>query len=327
MKLLTDLAGNISFALEHIGRQEKLDKLSRIRAVSSEINAAHRARPRAAEAFDEACRIAVEHGGFGIAWIGMLDQKTLEIVPAPLQVSMRSRCLRDNRNTVLSETCRGRVSLAAPSGRSARYSAMISPLKPVRAARAGRKPFGAAITRSSSLPLVVEDKVVGTLSLFAKEPEFFDDEEITLLSELASNISFALDLIQKSEALADSEKKLDNILGTLQEVVWSMDPQSGQIVYVNAAINIDPSAGQRLSCPTRPLAKPGPSRRPRIHAQRHTQLLQRGTLAHEFRIVLADGEERTVESSARCGATKRGKSCALMAPSAISLSANMRKKL
>ena len=28
---------------------------------------------------NEACRIAVEHGGFGMAWIGMVDPQTLDV--------------------------------------------------------------------------------------------------------------------------------------------------------------------------------------------------------------------------------------------------------
>ena len=33
------------------------------------------------ELFREACRIAVEHGGFKLAWIGMVDKQQLEVRP------------------------------------------------------------------------------------------------------------------------------------------------------------------------------------------------------------------------------------------------------
>ena len=69
LRLLTELAGDISFALENISRQQKLDKLARIRAVSSEINAAIvRIHDREA-LLRETCRIAVEHGKFELVWI------------------------------------------------------------------------------------------------------------------------------------------------------------------------------------------------------------------------------------------------------------------
>jgi len=51
------------------------------------------------------------------------------------------------------------------------------------------------------LPLVVAGDAVGVLTLYAREIGFFDDEEMKLLNELAGDISFALEHIQKSEKL------------------------------------------------------------------------------------------------------------------------------
>src|SRR6185503_8805036 len=64
MRLLLELAGDIAFAIDHIGNEEKVARLSRIQAVMSGINSAIvRVRDRPA-LLDEACRIAVEHGRF-----------------------------------------------------------------------------------------------------------------------------------------------------------------------------------------------------------------------------------------------------------------------
>jgi hypothetical protein len=59
----------------------RIGRLNRILAVLSDINAAIvRIRDRQ-QLFEEACRIAVEHGGFGMAWIGRYDAASLEITP------------------------------------------------------------------------------------------------------------------------------------------------------------------------------------------------------------------------------------------------------
>jgi diguanylate cyclase (GGDEF)-like protein len=50
-----------------------------------------------------------------------------------------------------------------------------------------------------SLPLVVDGEVFGFLVLYASERNFFDDEEMKLLQELARDISFALEFIAKDE--------------------------------------------------------------------------------------------------------------------------------
>src|SRR4029453_18093013 len=66
---------------ERVRQQEKIDRLSRITAVLSGINSAIvRIRDRN-ELCEEACRIAIEHGQFKLAWIGLLDRATMRIEP------------------------------------------------------------------------------------------------------------------------------------------------------------------------------------------------------------------------------------------------------
>jgi hypothetical protein len=81
VRLLTELAGDISFALENMARQAKLEKLSRIRAVSAAINASViRARERSM-LLAETCRIAQEHGRFEMVWIAELDLERQQVRP------------------------------------------------------------------------------------------------------------------------------------------------------------------------------------------------------------------------------------------------------
>src|SRR5207247_5576 len=74
MKVLNELAGNIAFALDHIEKEERVERLTRVHAVLSGINAAIvRTRDRQ-ELFHEACRIAIEDGKFRMAWVGLVDR-------------------------------------------------------------------------------------------------------------------------------------------------------------------------------------------------------------------------------------------------------------
>jgi diguanylate cyclase (GGDEF)-like protein len=65
----------------------------------------------------------------------------------------------------------------------------------------------AALTRDGNyslalLPLKVDGRLAGLVALRAREPGFFDQEELRLLSELISNLSFALELIDKQDRLS-----------------------------------------------------------------------------------------------------------------------------
>src|SRR6185503_6406642 len=56
--------------------EEKIGRLNRVYAVLSGINTLIVHVTDRKELFDGACRIVIEHGNFGMAWIGMLDPAT-----------------------------------------------------------------------------------------------------------------------------------------------------------------------------------------------------------------------------------------------------------
>ena len=56
--------------------ENRIHRLNRVYAVLSNINAALVRVKNLRDLSDEACRIAVEHGGFGVSWIGLLDNAT-----------------------------------------------------------------------------------------------------------------------------------------------------------------------------------------------------------------------------------------------------------
>src|SRR5689334_16994468 len=218
---IRDDAGGVS-RLDGIARditelkvqEQRIARLSRIHAVLSGINAAIvRIRDRK-QLFEEACRIAVDHGGFGIAWIGMVDSKSLAITPVATAGVDAESVIAKSPNTARPDTPMGQGIV----GRAVRERrAMFSNDLQAEAGSGGprrqealRRGYRSLI----SLPLVVEHAAVGSLSLFAKEANFFDDEEIKLLVELADDISFALENIARQQQL----EKLSRIRAVSSEV-------------------------------------------------------------------------------------------------------------
>ena len=200
MKLLTELAGDIAFALEHIEKEEKVGRLTRTYAVLSGINALIvRVRDRE-ELFRGACRIAVEAGLFRMSWIGMVDRKAMKIVP------IASAGAKPEYMAFIKD----HFSLAAESPMGNTLAAQaIREKKAVFSNDTQNDPRVQFIkehvergTRSIAvLPLLVADEAVGALVLYTEEADFFDAAEMSLLTELASDISFALDHLEKAERL------------------------------------------------------------------------------------------------------------------------------
>jgi diguanylate cyclase (GGDEF)-like protein len=196
LTLLTELAGDISFGLGNIGRQHKLDKLARIRAVSSGINAAIiRIHDREA-LLRETCRVAVEHGKFELVWIGFIDQEAQRVEPvswAGFSAETAHELTWAKLSApgiTLAEVIRTRK-VAVRNDIDARNTA--GTLRPEAVKKGARA--------SVAVPFMVDDRVVAAMILYAPESGFFDAEELELLSEVAADVSFALQAIEKQEKL------------------------------------------------------------------------------------------------------------------------------
>jgi len=177
----------------------RIGRLSRVYAVLSEINALIvRVRDRE-ELFREACRIAVDAGAFIMAWIGVIDSQTLEG-----KVVAWHGGQEDFVNQIRLTAREGTPESERPACRALRQ------LQPVICNDIATDPTVAGVRNEllargirsgASFPLTVAGRPQGVLSLYAAGPNAFDDEQARLLLELAGNISFALDHVEKRERL------------------------------------------------------------------------------------------------------------------------------
>ncbi|MDP3513618.1 MAG: EAL domain-containing protein [Sulfuritalea sp.] len=180
--------------------ENRIRRLNRVYAVLSGINALIvRVADRDA-LFREACRIAVEDGGFRMAWIGLVDQAAMELVPvAAAGTTMDAATLVNQRFSLAEETPHGNtLSAMAIRDRVPVFTNDVpnDPRVVFKAEHAQRGSRSMAI-----LPLLVSGDTVGVLALYAEEAGFFDEEELKLLTELAGDIGFAIDHLAKGARL------------------------------------------------------------------------------------------------------------------------------
>lgn len=196
------IGSQIGQFLERQAQREQIVRLNRIYAVLSESNSIIIRQHDRMELFNGVCRIAVEHGNFGISWIGLFDPASLDVTP----VAWAGFSAEDFVIVGLKATARGDV----PEGQGAvgcavREKRVVFSNDIAAEPGVGGKRRQEAIRRGYRslivLPLMVEGAVFGTLALFAKEPDFFTTEEVKLLTELAGDVSFALEYIGKKEQL------------------------------------------------------------------------------------------------------------------------------
>jgi len=180
--------------------ERKIIRLNRVFAVLSGINTLIVRAHNRDELFQEACRIAVELGKFKMAWIGSVDQAAMAVVPttsvgadpAFLELIRDNLSLRDYVAGANNMAVRAVVDKKVMVNNDLR-SGEQSSYTPDRIAR--------GILSMAFLPLLVAQQAVGVLALYSDEAGFFDAEELALLTELAGDIGFALDHIEKEERL------------------------------------------------------------------------------------------------------------------------------
>jgi diguanylate cyclase (GGDEF)-like protein/PAS domain S-box-containing protein len=180
--------------------EERIAHLNRVYAMLSGINTLIvRVRERE-QLFREACRIAVECGGFRMSWIGLVDRTAMLMVPAASAGAGEEflDALRDR--FALGESAPLGQSITAQAIREKRAIVSNDSEHDPRALM-GKMHAASGIRSLAVLPLVVADEAVGVLALYAGETEFFQAEEMSLLTELADDIAFAIDSMDKQARL------------------------------------------------------------------------------------------------------------------------------
>ncbi|MFA6921812.1 MAG: PAS domain S-box protein, partial [Gallionella sp.] len=170
--------------------EAKIKRLNRIYCVLSNINTTIVRVREQGELFREACRIAVEHGGFVFAWIGKFDADTRQVTP--LAQAGRDDGYLAQINLTAYEGIPGSCALTtlALTGVA---PVVCNDIASDERMAAWRDPALSRGYRSVSVfPLVVEGLPVGVFALYAAEPDAFDDEEMKLLIEMSEDISYAL---------------------------------------------------------------------------------------------------------------------------------------
>lgn len=228
--------------------EERIIKLNRVYAVLSNINQAIVRIHDTQQLFNKACLIAVEEGKFQSAWIGLVDTKTKKIETSAF-AGLENRLLEvsPNQNPIVT-VIKSRKSYFS---NNIEADNDISEIWKKHALSLGFRSF-------IVFPLLVLGKVIGCFCIYANEIEFFDEIELNLLDEMATDISFALEFIQNEaerkhtvQALQNSEARLSLVFNNTSDMQVLMEVESNnklRTIAVNHSFletlkknNFDPS--------------------------------------------------------------------------------------
>ena len=229
---VVEVVGTVQDVTERARADQRIRKLNRVYAMLSAINETIVRERDSQTILSAACRIAVETGGFRMASIGLLD--------AGKRLHLRANWGADDDTLAI---VRGLIEQQPPAGCAFTTHTLATGLHAIChdiAADPLSLPWReAAVARGyralAVLPLTGEAGVLGTFNIYAGEAHVFDAEEMRLLDELATDISFALAVHAREAEREQAEQRFREVVENIRDVFWITDGERRQMLYVSPA--------------------------------------------------------------------------------------------
>ena len=219
--------------------EAELHRLDRaLRALSASNQAMVRAQDNS-ELLRETCRILVDEGGYRFAWVGFAEQDAEKTVRPVAHAGIEEGYLETVKIT-WADTERGR----GPTGtaiRTCQPSVCQNMLEDPRIVPWREDAARRGYASSCALPLCVDGKSIGALTVYSTLPEAFDAAEAKLLAELVEDVTYGLQTLrtrgERQRAMETLEKAnaynrslLEASLDTLVTIA-----PDGKVTNVNSA--------------------------------------------------------------------------------------------
>jgi len=224
--------------IEDITERKKAEKVivqfNRLYKFTSAINEMMLRAEKKTEIFSDACGIAITHGKFAMAWIGIFSRKEgiIESFACAgnndgyLDYLINNVSEKDFENSVAAKSIRDKK----PYFINDIANEVPMPWREEALKRGYRSQI--------SLPITVGPVLEAAFILYMPEAFFFDKEEVKLLQEVTNNINYAIEKLElkemqkkSEEDLKESEEKFRKLVE--ETVVGVFILQESRFVYVN----------------------------------------------------------------------------------------------
>ncbi len=224
----------------HKEAERKTAQLNRVYSVLSNVNQMIVRIKNKTELFKGACEIAVNDGGFKMAWIGIVDPLTKELKIESSGGSASQYLDNMKINLGQSGTLTGLIGKSMKSGLYEVCNDIEKEPLMVRSVEAAVKNNYHSV---AAFPLKSLDKIIGFISLYSDRVNFFTQEEIKLLDEMAKDISYAVEFLDNEilrtiteKALKESQERMKVIVEGTPHLFFYVQDTEANIKYISPSV-------------------------------------------------------------------------------------------
>ena len=292
--LFAALANRLANIVEQRRAKSALARINRALRTTSQCNQLLVRAQSEDQLMHDICRLAVESGGYRMAWVGFAEDDAARTVRPVASFGMEEGYL-ESADIRWADVDRGR----GPTGTAIREGRRVVAQDVLN--NPGLAPWHEAASRRGyqstiALPLLdAEKRCFGALSLYAAEPDAFDSHEVEMLDELVNDLAYGIQSLRIQVARDMAEEHLRKISLVVEQnpnavVITGLD---GRIEYVNDAFVTNTGYARAEAIGTNPnLLKSGKTPAA-TYASMWQTLLRGETWRGEFINHKRDGEECT----------------------------------
>jgi len=221
--------------------RKRLETANRLYSFLSSINQAVVRKKELKQLFDEICRIAVEAGGFRMAWVGWLDSRNGEVKPLSWYGHEEGFFERVKISIKADE------SLLTNSARAIREGKIVI-CDDVSSLEIAPVFKGELLERGyysiAAIPLEAGGEFKGNFTMYSSAPGFFTGQERRLLEEIGADINYAVDAIEREkkrreaeEKISQNERQMSTLISNLPGAVYRCSADEAWTMhYISAEI-------------------------------------------------------------------------------------------
>ncbi len=185
---------------------------------------------------DDICRILIDQGGYRFVWVGYANgQNVRSVAHAGQQGDFLANFGVEDENDSPANFALRHAEAVVLRDLSVQDGQRFIPW--CKAAHA------AGYTAAIVLPLVVQGEVFGVIGIFSGEIDIFDEAEISLLQEMAGDLSFGIHTLrnrtkrkQAEMALQQTEERYEELYESAPNAYFSISASNNRVVQFNQAL-------------------------------------------------------------------------------------------